>query len=97
ACVVSLVPTSGASLAATTAGMGCFKTDAIVNGKRRAPTQALIAAREKSPACLMQPVSAAQMVYGSPQVLRELQALNDELSWPSGNPLLAVPPMPPAK
>jgi len=97
ASVVSLAPLASQSFAATVAGPGCFKTDAIVNGKRRAPTPALIAARERSPVCLMQPVSAVEMVYRSPQVLRELQALNDELSWRSENPLLAVPPLPPMK
>ncbi len=87
--MVAAIAALGVTLALSDADMhpalavavpGCFRTDAIVGGKRPAPTPALIQARQKSAACRAQAISAARMIYDSPAVLLELQQLNDQLS-----------------
>jgi hypothetical protein len=54
---------------------GCFKNDSVRNGKRLAPTPALIKSRQESPACRAQ-ASPSRMIYDSPELLRELERLH---------------------
>jgi hypothetical protein len=68
------------SLAVAATVPGCVKTDAIIGGKHRAPTPALIPARQKSAVCRAQAISAGRMIYDSPAVRLELRQLNDQLS-----------------
>ncbi len=53
---------------------GCVKNDSIRNGKRLAPTPALIKSRQESLACRAQR-SPSQMIYDSPELLRELERI----------------------